>query len=331
MQANPLANVSYYDSHTSFSQNRFNATQRSFVCGASYYTADTLVRINTNNQTVLWLDEAHLMDTKAPMNPNVFDMNMFESRLSGVPLCWTYTQGELQNQSFTRQFILDSGTSIGDIALKTASNRAEVFQGPDDAMLSLLDKVYRLTFALAHHSVSGQSSSKASGASTGNQTRSISAVVVIPVFAIASEVVIAVLTVFALAICFIYWKRLSILKHDPDSISAIASLIADDSSNQGRFGPLMRSTQQHNTEDLKNLVKDTCYRLRSEKSQKEQETCLFEICGKNDARKGNKHILSSLRKDGPLTRLETETVVDTAAVRTSSKDTLGADPLPLLF
>jgi hypothetical protein len=158
----------------------------------------------------------------------------------------------------------------------------------------------------------------------------MSAIVVIPIFVLASEIVSGVLIGIALLCCWAYWKRICILKHDPNSISAIKSWIADNNSHERRFGLLLGTIQLHNTEDLKECVKNPTYWLRNEINAEGQRSCFFEVCNHTINGDTNRHILFSNTNTRPLT-LKIETIEALPKIKVLKEAPVISGPPSFLF
>ena len=287
--ATPLRNATQFSENTQFTDKRFNTGIQSFVCEASYFTARSSATVYNANRSVITVDEARIQQSKSPMKTDIMNLDLFESQLGGIALCRSVDERR-PDATFSNSFRISSGTSVGDIAFKMAGNVSSLLERGAEGFPPLLDKAFGTAFAVAHHSVSSEDrlgTTPSTLISRGTLSRSLIAVKVSRVSGIIMLSVLGVLFLVPLGLSRIYSRRKSVLKSDPDSLSATLSLIADsDDVGQRRFGALSEATQRHTTRDLKQLVTASRYRLRPGNSADGEPLCIFEACSGNAVTEG---------------------------------------------
>ena len=184
------------------------------LCRPKHFSAPALVTVKANNQSVVTVNVlgppkdlgshpivASFMDlvTSDYRNPN-FTYIISQNRLDDLAFHYiNYT-----NQAF-------------------ASKGAWPTFGTD--YRDAVDTVYKLLFAL----VLGDNFDTSSEPSSllGSSHKSLDALVVSPIFAIISEVILSIGGLTSIMVLFVFRKRQNVLRSDPDSISALCSLVVD--------------------------------------------------------------------------------------------------------
>ena len=120
-------------------------------------------------------------------------------------------------------------------------------------------------------------------------------------FSISLGADLAVLLAIAIVLYWIYRKRTCQLKYDPDSISGIASLIAEEDENRGALIGLFDKRHQKTSKEFKALVSNLNCRLRiTRDSGNDRECCVFELCDPTSLR-ASKTALREYKKNSDLT------------------------------
>ena len=223
------------------------------VCEPKYFFALASVTVSASNQSVI---AVNVTGPSSDLSPD-FDIDAFESLLfpplrnSGsspidfhdiANLAVAYLANTMEEQDPT-----DPGTMI--------------YQDVD--YLKALEVVYRLVFVLAL--LDNLNTTSDPSVLTGSTWRNLNTLATSPVFAIVSELVWAIGAIASLVTFLVYRNRQNMLRSDPDSISALCSLVADSFNELASLGS--QDLDKASTQSLKNRVSGIQYRLSEEESR----------------------------------------------------------------
>ena len=227
---------------TSDQQDFDSTTIGAVVCNPHYFSAPALVTIQADNQSVV---AVNMSGSPSDLGSR-FAANSFENTLSPFQ----------DNPNFLSLSFID----VSNLAITYLQNMGKVNKGPvlfqSNDYRDALEVVYKLIFVLALSDSFDTTLEPAMLA--GSSERNSNALGIAPVFAIISEAILGIGTLVSMAALFIYRKRHNMLRSDPDSLSALCSLVAD---NFGDIDLLARQgLDKASTQSLKeNLPYAQCH------------------------------------------------------------------------
>ena len=184
------------------------------VCKPRYFSASGSITIAANNRSVLAVDVSNEPEDIS----SHYLIQQFEKMVA------TY---ERPNSTWK------SSEALENLVNEYLGEGIQLFATPKSINNSLqsgeyaiaVENMYKLLFGL----VLGNSFNTSVQPSmlSGSAQRSSNALVIVPVFAIFSEVILAIGTLTSLAILLVIKRRSNLLRSDPDSISALCSLVTD--------------------------------------------------------------------------------------------------------
>ncbi|KAF2492362.1 hypothetical protein BU16DRAFT_620741 [Lophium mytilinum] len=211
-------------------------------CEPKYYSQEVEAMVTVPLQHPV---KANPIGPKSPISPAIYNTSVLESRMNSAGE-EALVRGDMPSRTWPSQIerisSMNLSQSIGGADLPFMA--AFMIGASDHSLEEYLDpqilgrayeSAYRLIFARAMVDVLNTSWATTAG-TIGTREYKTGAVILVPAFTYVVEGLLGVVSVFAIALLYLSFTRPRQLRSDPGTITAVMSLVADDTSLLSDFG-----------------------------------------------------------------------------------------------